>query len=170
MPSSASCSGAPYADECKTADQAAPFIAAAFSKYKITSKGAQAANLALMAIESGEFKYSKSHFPAPGTPGKGTRNMQSPDFNSKYATALYGASKVQAAGSPDAILALVNDDADSFASASWFLATNCPSVLKQFETDVAGAWTAYIGSGCIGTTDSTQRENYWTAAKKAFGI
>ena len=89
---------------------------------------------------------------------------------SEYATAVYGAAKVSAAGSPDAVLNLVSNDADSFASASWFLATKCPNVLAQFDTDLSGAWTAYLGSDCIGTTDTSDRDAFWTAAKKAFGI
>jgi len=170
MPNSASCANAPFPAECKTADEAVPFINAAFDKYKINSKAAQAATLALQAIESGEFKYDHSHFPAPGTPGKGTRNMQSPEFNKQYATQAVGSSKVASASTPDAVLALVNGDAESFASASWFLATNCPNVLAQFATNAEAAWTAYLGSGCIGTTPSDQRTQYWVAAKKAFGI
>jgi hypothetical protein len=169
MPTSNSCDNAPFPAQCRTAAQGAPFVASAWDKYKINSKAAQAATLALQAVESGEFKYDHSEFPTP-TPGKGTRNMQSPAFNSQYATQLYGAAKVAAAGDPDSVLALVNDDADSFASASWFLATQCPDVLTQFSTDPESAWTAYLGSGCIGTTPSDQRTQYWNAAKKAFGI
>jgi hypothetical protein len=169
MPSAGSCANAAFPDQCRTATQGAPFVSGAWAKYGITSKAAQAATLALQAVESGEFKFDHSEFPTP-TPGKGTRNMQSPTFNAQYATQLYGAAKVAAAGDPDSVLALVNDDADSFASASWFLATICPNVLSQFATDPELAWTAYLGSGCIGTTSSDQRTQYWNAAKKAFGI
>jgi hypothetical protein len=169
MPSAASCANAPFPSQCKTAAQAAPFVSAAWSKYSINSKAAQAATLALQAVESGEYKYDHGEFPSP-IPGKGTRNMQSADFNNKYATQLYGAAKVAAAGDPDSVLALVNNDADSFASASWFLATNCPGVLTQFATDPESAWTAYLGPGCIGTTPSDARTQYWNAAKKALGV
>ena len=31
-----------------------------------------------MAFESGDFQYQISHFPAPGTPGQGTRNSKAP--------------------------------------------------------------------------------------------
>jgi hypothetical protein len=170
MPGASSCNNAPFPAECRTAEQAAPFINAAFNRYMINSKAAQAATLALQALETGELKYDHSHFPAPGIPGKGTRNMQSPEFNKEYATAVVGADKVQAAGSPDAVLALVNGDAESFASASWFLATKCPDILTQFTTSPDAAWTAYLGPGCIGTTDSDDREQYWTVAKKALGL
>jgi hypothetical protein len=121
-----------------------------------------------MVYESGSFKYNAKHFPP--TPGQGTRNMMSPQFVSEYATDLYGAAKVAAAGSPDAVLALVQDVNDSCGSGAWFLKTKCPGVLAQFATDPAGAWTAYLGSGCIGTTDTSARDQVWTAAKAALGV
>jgi hypothetical protein len=166
MPKAAACSGGDHSDECRTADQAAPFINAAFSKYKIASKAAQAATLALQALESGEYKYNT---PIVAVEGKGTRNMQSLAFNTKYATSLYGADKLQGLDG-NGIRALVLGDADSFGSASWFLATQCPSVLTQFDSDPEGAWTAMHGPSCISTTMTDQRIAYWTAAKKALGV
>jgi len=167
-PSSSSCSGAPYAAECITADQAAPAISLSYSTYGVTSPAAQAAVLALMVFESGSFKYNAKHFPP--TPGQGTRNMMSPSFVSEYATDLYGAAKVAAAGSPDAVLALVQDLNDSCGSGAWFLKTKCPGVLTQFASDPEGAWTAYNGPGCIGTTLTADRTAVWTAAKAALGV
>jgi hypothetical protein len=124
--------------------------------------------LALMVYESAAFKYNAKHFPP--TPGQGTRNMMSPTFVSEYATYLYGAAKVTAAGSPDGILALVQNNEDSCGSGAWFLATKCPAVLTQFATDPEGAWTAYNGAGCIGTSLTDARTAVWTLAKKALGV
>lgn len=165
MPSSGSCSGAEFPNECATAEQAAPFVAQGWMTYNIKSKGAQAATLALMAYESGEFKFNQAHFPP--TPGKGTRNMQSPTFNVKYAASIFGS---KASSDPVTALNSVLPNQYSFASASWFLATQCPSVLQQFATDPNGAWTAYLGPNCIGTTDNSQRDAYWAKAKAALGV
>lgn len=168
-PLSSSCDNAPAAGECATAAQAAPALAVSFSKYGITSKGAQAAVIALEAFESGQFKYKMNHY--PGVPGQGTRNMMSPTFVSEYATAILGAASVSGAGAPAAVLALVNrNDNDSFGSGAWFLSTKCPAVLAQFASSPDTAWTAYLGSGCIGTSDTSDRDAFWTAAKTALGV
>jgi hypothetical protein len=167
-PDSSNCDNPPEAGECITGAQAAPAIAASYSKYEITNNAAQAATLAWMVFESGSFKYNQKHFPP--TPGQGTRNMMSPTYVSEYATALYGAAKVQAAGSPAAVLALVQDTNNSCGSAAWFLKTQCPDVLTQFATDPEGAWTAFNGPGCISTTLTDDRTAVWTAAKAALGV
>lgn len=93
--------------------------------------------------------------------------MQSPTFNVKYAATLFGSN---ASSDPATALNSVLPDEYTFASASWFLATQCPDVLRQFATDPDGAWTAYLGPNCIGTTDTSQRDAGWTAAKKAMGV
>lgn len=71
-PSSNTCAGASFPDECATASQALPNILDSFQTYKITSWGEQAAIVSLMAFESDDFKYNKNHFPAPGRPGQGS--------------------------------------------------------------------------------------------------
>ncbi|KAI9794318.1 MAG: hypothetical protein M1833_000409 [Piccolia ochrophora] len=87
-PTSNPCSGASYPDECHTASQATPFVNDAFAHYDITCPTEVAALLSLIALGSGEFKYQKNHFPAPGRPGQGTRNMQSAAFNVLYALSI----------------------------------------------------------------------------------
>lgn len=59
-------------EECATAAQAAPALTTAFKKYGVTSKAEQAAVLGLIAMESGEFRFSRNHFPSPGVEGKGS--------------------------------------------------------------------------------------------------
>ena len=71
-PSSNTCAGATFPQECATASQALPYILDSFQTYKITSWGEQAAIVSLMAFESADFKYNKNHFPAPGRPGQGS--------------------------------------------------------------------------------------------------
>jgi hypothetical protein len=169
MPKAKSCDGAPFPSECATASQAVGPLSQSFSKYQISNKGAQAAILALIALESGELKYNMPHSGNPA-PGKGTRNMQSPNFNSKYANDVLGPAAVSNQTPQQIVDALRNNPATDFGSAAWFLSTQCPSVLQQFATDANGAWGAYLGSGCIGTTDTADRNAYWTAAKKALGV
>lgn len=169
MPSAASCANAPFPSECRTADQAAPLFAQSFTKYNINSKAAQAAVLALVALESGELKYNKAHY-GDVVAGKGTRNMQYPNFNQKYATDALGAGAIAGKDAAGILTALLANDATDFGSAAWFLSTQCPSVLQQFSTNPTAAWTAYLGPGCVGTTDTAQRDGYWTAAKKALGV
>lgn len=169
MPSAASCANAPFPAECRTADQAAPLFAQSFTEYNINSKAAQAAVLALVALESGELKYNKAHY-GDVVAGKGTRNMQSPTFNQKYASDVLGASNIAGKDAAGILSALLASDATDFGSAAWFLSTQCPTVLQQFSTNPAAAWTAYLGPNCIGTTDTTQRDGYWAAAKKALGV
>jgi hypothetical protein len=74
-PATASCSGGDFAAECANATRATAAINKAFSTFKITEKGEKAALVAYMLFESGNFKYNRNHFPAPGRPGQGTRMM-----------------------------------------------------------------------------------------------
>lgn len=71
-PKSHNCTAPPAKGECATASQAAPNIAKSFAKYGVSSRAEQAAVIALMAFESGEFRYSRNHFPGPGVVGKGS--------------------------------------------------------------------------------------------------
>ncbi|KAL9600875.1 MAG: hypothetical protein Q9219_002917 [cf. Caloplaca sp. 3 TL-2023] len=121
VPKANTCDGSPFPQECKTADEAAPFINRSFRTYGISSPGEAAAVIGIMAFESGDFKYNINHF--PGTPGQGTRNMQDPEFNLKYAQSIPGLKvKLAVAGSdPKAILALLTADGDAdFGSAAVF--------------------------------------------------
>ena len=170
MPSAASCAGAPFAGECATAGQAVQPLLTSFGTYQITSKGAQAAIVALIAYESGELKYNHNHFPAPGRPGQGTRNMQMADNNAAYGAAVLGAADTAGKDAEDVLTELRANPTYDFGSAAWYLSTKCPAVLQQFATDPAGAWPAYLGSACVGTTDNPQRDAYWTKAMAAFNV
>jgi hypothetical protein len=123
-----------------------------------------------MLFESGNFKYNRNHFPAPGRPGQGTRNMQMPAYNLKYARWLadncanchISEEQVDAAekAGPDDVLALVNGLQWSFGSAAWFLKTQCdPKILEGLADASEASWTAYIG--CIGTEVTDDRKEGW---------
>lgn len=166
-PATASCTGADFPDECADATRAATALNKAFTTYGVTSVGEQAALVAYTLFESGNYKYSKNHFPAPGRPGQGTRMMAMPPFVSKYATAVVGAQAVASAGGDAAVLALVNsDDEKSFGSAAWFLTTQCtPAVRAGLVAETTEGWHVFL-TECVGTTAAPERDTPWVAAKQ----
>lgn len=173
-PNTSTCdSPASFPDECRTAIQAAPPISSSFARFGLDTAGERAAAVALMLYESGSFKFNRNHFPAPGRPGQGTRNMQVPEFNKAYATELFGAERVAAAeaeGGMDAVLELVSGDWESFASAAWFMRTYCTEGLRAGLREGSDeGWEKYI-TGCVGTTMDQGRLDLWEKAKKGLGI
>lgn len=168
-PTSASCANAPVASECATASQALSPILAGFAKYNIATAAEQAALLSWMAFESDDFKYNINHF--PGTPGQGTRCMMSPTFVKEYVSSLSELqSNLTTATTPAEILALVEGDEYSFASASWFYSTQCSSTDKTaLQTGTDHAWQGWI-TGCVQTTVTDARQQYWERAKTALSV
>lgn len=165
-PTSTSCAGAQFPDECATADQATQPLIDAFNKYKVTTAGEQAALLAYMAFESGDFKFNKNHFPAPGRPGQGTRIMMMPNYVKMYADSL------GVTGSDDAsILAnVIQSPGGEWGAASWFLTTQCTAdVRKGLQSGSQDGFNSFMTT-CVGTTMTDDRLKYWTAATTAFGI
>jgi hypothetical protein len=68
MPTSNSCDGAQFPDDCRTADQAAPFLIDAMQKYSVYSVGEIAGVLSLIGFESVDMKFK--HNVSPGRPGQ----------------------------------------------------------------------------------------------------
>ena len=167
MPTSNSCTGAQFPDECRTADQAAPFIIQGFDKYGVRTYGEIAAIVSLMGVESDDLKFK--HNISPGRPGQGTVNMQMVNFNTLYATDLFGAAKV-AGLAPNDVLALVTPDQYNFASAAWFYSTQCSQDVKNaLKQGNDAGFAAYMG--CVGVSpDASPRPEYWQRAKTAFGL
>ncbi|CAK7235969.1 hypothetical protein SCUCBS95973_009445 [Sporothrix curviconia] len=168
MPTSSSCDGALYPDQCYTNVQAAPFFIAAMQTYQIVNAAEIAAVLALTGYESGDLKYRHSEFPVVA--GKGTSNMQSPTYNQMYAASVPAlASGVAAAnGDPDAVLTLLTVDEYNFASGAWFLTSQCASIRSQLQANTDAGFTAYMG--CVGTAINDDRLDYWHRAQAAFGL
>lgn len=170
-PDTASCTGAPFPEECAVADHAATALNESFKTYGITTTGEIAALVAYTLFESGDYKYSKNHF--PGRPGQGTRMMAMPPFIKLYATAVAGESEVAAAEAAggDAglvnILALVNsDDRGSFGSAAWFLTTQCTADIRAgLVAETIDGWHNFL-TVCVGTTAAPERDTPWVAAKQ----
>lgn len=160
-----------YPNECATAAVAAPNIVKSFQDYSITNFNIQATLVALMLFESGHFAYSKHHFPSDN-PGQGTRNMQSYEYNLKYANYLAAdkkcgitTEKVAAAEDrgPDDVLALVNTDHLGFGSAAWFLRTQCDASIEQgLAIGTEEAFNNYLVD-CLGTSADPERTEGWTA-------
>jgi hypothetical protein len=180
-PTSGSCSGAPFPDECATNVEAAPHLITAMSTYGITSPPEIAAVLSLIAYETGDFKYNINHYPAPGRPGQGTRNMQMANYNFLYAKSIpalasqLGAITTSSSTSGlsddqlNAIRALVLPDMYSWASAAWFLASQCTaSTRAAMQAGGQSGYTAYLS--CVGTSPTSDRLAYWTRANTALGI
>ncbi|KAE9982128.1 hypothetical protein EG328_011233 [Venturia inaequalis] len=173
MPLTSSCAGredvhAP--GNCRTAAQAAAPLQKAFDDWKITVKGAQAANLALIAFESEQLRYKVS-VGTPPTPGKGTYAVMMPPNIKLYATKLKGEAAVAEAGTVEKILDLVNtSDDDAFGAASWYMSTQCPDAQAKFSSgDVDAAFASYI-TDCVNGGDMDKRQATWINAKKAFGL
>ncbi|KAF3932565.1 hypothetical protein ABW20_dc0105291 [Dactylellina cionopaga] len=181
-PDTASCANRDsFAGECRTAKQAAPFIAQSFSKYKIETVGEAAAILSIMLYESGGFQYNRNHFPEPGRPGQGTKAMLMPNFIVAYAQTFGStdsiAPKLNAGNINDQsddiknkVLALVQGDDKTFGSAAWFYATNCSDSIKaglrQSPVTIA-AWQQYIEK-CV-VTGVEDRQAGFVAAVKGLG-
>jgi len=168
MPHSASCD--PSNTECRTADQAAPYLINAFSNYKVYTYGEMAAMLALIALESVEMQYKHN---LAGNPGQGTSNMQMATFNAAYAISIPALAPcvAKAGGDPNQILACVTPDEYNFGSAPWYYTTKCSQDVRsklQDNTQLEAGWAAYLQ--CVGTADTSQRDAYWKAAKAAFGL
>lgn len=105
---------------------------------------------------------------------KTARNMQSPTFNSKYASSISELSDSLAsvpAGDVSAVLnVLLSDEKYDFGSAAWFLTTQCgQSVRAELQTGSLSGWQEYI-SGCVGTSVTDDRKAYWTRAVEALGV
>lgn len=167
-----------FIDECRTAEQAAPFIFDSMHRYGFYEKNQIAAIISLMALESGEFVYKKNHFPEPGRPGQGTANMQMAEFNLKYAKSIPAlADKVANVTSTDnlsdeelnRIRSLVIVDEYNFGSAAWFLRSECgEKVAEALRENIDTGFEAYME--CVGVEVDESRQEYLDRAKSAFCI
>ncbi|KAG8530869.1 uncharacterized protein KY384_004226 [Bacidia gigantensis] len=161
----------PTDTECSPASKAAGFISSGFKTYNITSPAVAAALVATMALESGEFKYARNKFPAPGKPGQGTRNMQSPDFNKQYLTSIDELkSQVTDDVSKNLDLLVHYGDVD-FGSAAWYLTTQdpCKGMTDKLASGKQDTFESYV-KDCLGTTSTPDRDGYWTKAVDALGV
>lgn len=171
-PNSGTCDGSA---DCRTAAQAAPFLIQAFQDYKVYQAGQIAAVLANMAFESEQFKYK--HNVSPGRPGQGTANMQSYTNNLEYAKsipAIQSKASSFTANSPDAqkneLLAMLTDDKYNFGSGAWYFSTKCDQAVKdELAKGSDKGFKDYV-TECVKVDLTSQRNGYWLAAKKAFGL
>jgi hypothetical protein len=172
-PESKSC--AQPAGSCRTAEQAAPFLIQAFKDYGIYNANEIAVVLSLIAFETEGFFYDSPASPTSDTAGKGTRNMQSFDYNLLYAKSIPAlASKVEAmpaetAEQKIAILNLVLPDEYSWASAMWFLTkTKCAVHRPALQAGSPSAFADY--GACVGYPPAPKRDARYAAAKTALGL
>ncbi|TDL26004.1 hypothetical protein BD410DRAFT_560618 [Rickenella mellea] len=177
-PGSATCAaGGQFADECRTADQVVPLLNDAFNEFGIATVGERAAIASLMSFETGDFKFDRNHFPPPGKPGQGTRNLMTFPFIMKYAQNTTATAAKADALSPNpataddatknAVLALMLPDDLSFASASWFYTNQCDqSIVQGLQSATESGWENYI-TECVGTTVTDDRKTAYLAALSA---
>ncbi|KAH8831346.1 hypothetical protein DL96DRAFT_1587412 [Flagelloscypha sp. PMI_526] len=188
-PALATCNpAAQFADECRNAEQAAPLLNGGFDQFGITSVGEKAAILSLLMFESGNFAFDKNHFPAPGRPGQGTRNLMMFPFVYQYAVdtpetsaaalALVPNDAAAATASADtmnAVRELVLKDDLSFASGMWFYKASGPSktgcaanqaIVDGLVAETVEGWSNFI-TNCISTTVTPERQTVWEATLKA---
>ncbi|GAO14073.1 uncharacterized protein UV8b_06471 [Ustilaginoidea virens] len=162
--------------ECRTAEQAAPWIARALLQHGVYSAGEMAAVIAHMAFESADFRYK--HNVNPGRPGQGTANMQLARYNLLYArhfdalrdqVANISSVDGQADGVLNHILSLVQPDEYNFGSGPWFLTTQCGrDVRARLRADVDDGFGAFLR--CVGVPLTEARRAYFERAKKAFRL
>lgn len=173
-PSSNTCTGASFPSECEVSSvTVVNAMVAGFAQYNINTAVEQAALLSWMAFESGDFKFNRNHFPAPGRPGQGTRAMLMPNFVQEYASSIPElSSQVAAAASdPAAVLDLVSSDQYAWAAASWYYSTKCSASQKAQVLDGGlQGWQDGFITGCVQTTNTPERLAYWTRARQALGV
>jgi hypothetical protein len=173
-PTSSTCEGASFADECVVSSTSVvQALIDSFSFYNVTTAEEQAALLSWMAFESGDFKYNKNHFPAPGRPGQGTRTMMMPKFVMQFMMSIpeLNAKAQDIMNDSAKVLELVLPDQYSFASAAWFYSTICTDEHKvQVRTGGRQGWEQGFIQGCVQTTIADERAEYWIRARKALGV
>ncbi|EJD47807.1 hypothetical protein AURDEDRAFT_144433 [Auricularia subglabra TFB-10046 SS5] len=166
MPTSNTCEGA--LDECRTAEQAAPYFVTAMRQYNLHHPAQIAAVLALVGLESGDLKYKHNMW--PGRPGQGTSAMFMPNYVKLYAGSI-SALEDELAKDPGLgeTLALVTPDKYNFGAGPWFLATQCDeSVRAELKDDPDAGFAAYMA--CVGVTVDEGRAAYWERAKNTFHL
>ena len=174
-----------YPSECATVVQAATGLTKAMADYKIYNTAEISVLIALVAYESGDFRYNVHHFPS-ANPGQGTRNMQNFQFNLGYAqfiaqtnatvasqlkTITNGAASGFTDDQMNQVLSLVTPDEFTWGSAAWFYTSQpgCQAQIgSQVQTQGNAGYAAYLE--CVGTSMSEDRMPAWVAAREAFGL
>lgn len=176
-----SCVDADYPTECATADHVALAMLNAVAGKDLTAHEIGAIT-ALMAFETADFRYNINHFPSH-VPGKGTRNMQSAEFNLEYARSIPDlagqlaaiTTAPTAAGLPgavlDKVLDLVANDKYTWGSAGWYLKTKCPVPARfSLQTGTQQGFIDYMTCVGVDNPKDPDRMAYWTRAKTTLGI
>ncbi|KAF5337667.1 hypothetical protein D9758_013022 [Tetrapyrgos nigripes] len=178
-----------FAEECRNSTDALPLINQGFADYNISSVGEKAALLSLMVFETGNFSFDRNHFPPPGRPGQGTRNLMQFPFVYQYAVDNANTSSQALSLVPNnttdldsvsddtknAVRKLVLGDQLSFSSAMWFYTqsgknktgcTHIDGMVEGLQVRTVAGWENYI-TQCIGTTVTDDRQKVWEQTLKA---
>ncbi|KAI9141677.1 hypothetical protein BKA69DRAFT_1071954 [Paraphysoderma sedebokerense] len=170
---------AQFADECRTAADALPYINSGLDKYGLSSTGERVAVLSLLSFESGGFKFNRNHFPAPGRPGQGTRSMlmfpfiqeyvaSIPDLKPQYDKITSASTNTSSPEYQSAVLSLVLSDEYSFASAMWFLSSKCSTDVRNLLKQEKEEGVVSYLKDCIGTEATEERLDGWRKSLQAY--
>ena len=160
--------------DCRTNDQIAPLLVDGLKKWEINQRDAISAVIALTAFESDSYKYKRNMY--PGRPGQGTSNMQMIKYNVKYAMEFPELhEKIKAieitpenadAVTPEQqneLLDLVTPDDYNFGSGPWFLRTQCPSSIEDFNRSAEKGWDSYMKCVGVDANEEGRRELFEAA-------
>lgn len=162
---SATCKGTTTDNECRTPEQAAPYLIKSLER---RTTGEIAMVLSLIGLESADLKYRMNHFPLPGNPAQGTANMMGEEFVKEYAQSLN--LPIDGKSGPEILQLVIADDFQNFNSAVWFLERKCSDDVKaKMRKGTDEGYLLYL-TDCIRTTDSPDRQAYWKRAKEFFGL
>lgn len=108
--------------------------------------------------------------------------MQSASFNLLYAQSIpaltASVASITAGATAGALSAaqlnqvralLTSNDNDDFASAAWFLTTQCSAMVRiELQTGTLAGWQTYI-TDCVGATATADRQAIWDTTIQVFG-
>ncbi|KAJ4417451.1 hypothetical protein N0V85_001838 [Neurospora sp. IMI 360204] len=157
----ADCSSAQFPTECRTPEQAAPYLIKSFTG---RTTGEIAMMLALIGLESADLKYNVNLVHND----QGTANMMSPEFVKEYAQELN--LPIDGKSGAEILQLVIANDFYNFDSARWFVDKHCSADVKaKMKMGTDEGYNDYI-TKCVGTTMADARQQYWDRAKKAFGL
>lgn len=171
-------------EECRTPEQAGPFLLFAMNKYSIMHPLEISAIMATISTESVNLQYKTNQFPKRA--GQGTSNMQMYKFNYEFAKTIpelaEPLSNIESTKenmtnpsneTKNAVRALVIQDAYNFQTGPWYYTTKCCEKIKAKLRNPSTTDEGFneYSLNCIGveSTEDGRREAFGRA-KAAWGF
>lgn len=156
-------------DDCVPFSEAAGPIAAGFDTWKLSSVAEKAGAMAWMIYESKSFTYKLPLNHTQAELGKGTSNMQSGDFNVKYAKALSDFGNFNSSDPGAVVEKLVTKNEWTFGSASWFISTqDDPKHYLASDDATEDDYENYVTKVISTSSDLPERKKIFTYFSDAF--